>query len=115
MSTPEARVPPVPKSLAERFGALANLRPFLAMVWATSPVLTGVSLALRLVRALVPVVALFIGKLIIDEVVLISQTSVKPTTLAAWVHSGLINQLTLLLAAEFALLAWGLETMEQNL
>ena len=59
-------------SLKERFGALRNLPPFLAMVWQTSPALTAASLALRLVRALLPVATLYVGKLIIDEVVLLA-------------------------------------------
>jgi hypothetical protein len=46
---------------------------FLAMVWRTSPQLTAASLLLRLMRALLPVVALYIGKLIIDDVVLLVQ------------------------------------------
>ena len=54
-------------SLKERFSALRTLRPFIAMVWRTSPSLTASSLLLRLVRALLPVVALYIGKLIIDD------------------------------------------------
>ena len=43
-------------SLKERFGALRTLRPFIAMVWRTSPSLTVSSLTLRLVRVLLPVV-----------------------------------------------------------
>ncbi len=61
------------------------------------------SLALRLVRALLPVAALFIGKLIIDDVVALVQTSPKPETLQRWLNSGLLNWLGLLLIAEFML------------
>jgi hypothetical protein len=61
------------RSLKERVGALKNLRPFIAMVWETSPHLAAASLVLRLVRALLPVATLFIGKLIIDDVVLLVQ------------------------------------------
>ena len=56
-------------SFRERVGALRNLRPFVAMVWRTSPGLALASVALRLVRALAPVATLYVGKLIIDEVV----------------------------------------------
>jgi len=38
------------------------------MVWATSPTLTAATIALRLVRALLPVATLYIGKLIIDSI-----------------------------------------------
>jgi ATP-binding cassette subfamily B protein len=90
-------------SLRERVGALKNLRPFAVMVWRTSPQLMAASLALRLVRALLPVVTLFIGKLIIDDVVALVQMPHKPETLLQWMNSGLLNWLGLLLIAEFAL------------
>ncbi len=56
-------------SLAQRFKALRNLPPFLRMIWRTSAGLTIASLGLRLVRALLPVSMLYVGKLIIDEAV----------------------------------------------
>jgi ATP-binding cassette, subfamily B, bacterial len=90
-------------SLKERVGALKNLRPFAVMVWRTSPQLMAASLALRLVRALLPVVTLFIGKLIIDDVVALVQTPQKPETFSQWLNSGLLNWLGLFLIAEFAL------------
>ena len=56
----------------ERFQALRNLPPLFRLVWQTSPrMLTG-SVALRLVRAGLPVAMLWVGKLIIDEVVRLS-------------------------------------------
>lgn len=97
--------PPLPEvhTLRERFGALKNLWPFLLMVWRTSPHLTATSLVLRLGRALLPVITLFVGKLIIDDVVLLVQTPNKPQTVLEWLNSGLLNWLGLLLLAEFAL------------
>jgi ATP-binding cassette subfamily B protein len=91
------------RSLKERVGALRNLRPFIAMVWGTSPSLTAASLLLRLTRALLPVVTLYIGKLIIDDVVLLVQLRERPHSFAEWLGSGRLNWLGLLLAAEFAL------------
>ena len=91
------------RSLKERVGALKNLRPFIAMVWATSPQLTAASLVLRLTRALLPVVTLYVGKLIIDDVVLLVQLPERPHSLAEWLRSGRLNWLALLLATEFAL------------
>ena len=91
------------RSFKERVGALKNLRPFIAMVWNTSPHLAAASLVLRLVRALLPVATLFIGKLIIDDVVLLIQQPGKPNTLQGWLDSGLLNWLGFLLVAEFAL------------
>ncbi|WP_315838336.1 ABC transporter ATP-binding protein [Bradyrhizobium prioriisuperbiae] len=91
------------RSFRERVGALKNLRPFIAMVWRTSPGLMTVSLLLRLVRALLPIVTLYIGKLIIDDVVHLVQAPDKPATLSQWIDSGQLNWLGMLLLSEFAL------------
>jgi ATP-binding cassette subfamily B protein len=73
------------------------------MVWRTSRGLTAASLVLRLVRAVLPVITLYLGKLIIDEVVLLVQAPHKPETLRLWLGSGLLNWLIILLLSEFAL------------
>src|ERR1700737_4147637 len=101
--TPQGPSTATSKSLKERVGALKNLRPFIVMVWRTSPQLTAASLLLRLVRALLPVITLFIGKLIIYDVGGLMQTPHKPETLRQWLNSGLLDWLGLLLMAEFAL------------
>ena len=94
---------PAPRSLRERFGALRNLPPFLALVWQTSPALMSGTLLLRIVRAVLPVATLYVGKLIIDEVIALASTPGAPTTLGGWLASGLLEPLLWLLAAEFAL------------
>src|SRR5688572_21435882 len=86
------------RSLKERVGALRHLKPFVAMVWRTSPSLTAASVALRSVRALRPVATLYVGKLIIDEVVMLVQVGGRPDTLADWLASGLLERLALLIA-----------------
>jgi ATP-binding cassette subfamily B protein len=96
-------VPPRPTSWRERLGALRNLPPFLAMVWDSSWQLTATTVAVRLVRALLPVATLFVGKLIIDEVVHLSHLAVRPDSLASWLGSGLLGRLEVLLLVEFAL------------
>jgi len=101
--TPQGPFTATSKSLKERVGALKNLRPFTVMVWRASPELTAASLVLRLVRALLPVITLFVGKLIIDDVVVLVQTPHKPETLQQWLNGGLLDWLGLLLIAEFAL------------
>ncbi len=78
----DARSIPNPRTLKERLGALRTLRPFLAMVWRTSPFLTASLGLLRLVRALLPVAALYIGKLIIDDVVHLVQDAEPAIDLA---------------------------------
>jgi ATP-binding cassette subfamily B protein len=89
--------------LRERFGALRNLPPFLKLIWRTSPSLTGSDLTLRLVRALLPVATLYVGKLIIDEVIRLAGTPGVPPHLRDWLASGLLGHLGWLLAAEFGL------------
>ena len=90
-------------SLRERVSALRNIPPFLREIWATSKPLTLASLGQRLVRALLPIVTLYIGKLIIDEAVrLVSLGLVFDTLGVAW-RGGQLNHLLLLLAFEFAL------------
>src|SRR5258706_11721678 len=58
-----------PLTFKERFAALGNLPKLFSLIWQTSKWMTVASLLLRLVRAAVPVVTLYIGKLIINEVV----------------------------------------------
>jgi ATP-binding cassette subfamily B protein len=87
----------------ERFGALRNLPPFLKLIWQTSPLMTVGSLGLRLIRALVPVVTLYIGKLIIDEVIRVAQLPALPGSVGDWIASGLADRLLWLVGVEFAL------------
>lgn len=60
-------------TLKERFSALGNLPAFFGLVWQTSPFLTMANAGLRLLRSAIPVAVLYVGKLIIDEVVILSQ------------------------------------------
>ena len=94
---------PQKRSWRERVGALRNVPPFLRLVWQTSRTLTLGTLLLRLVRALVPVVTLWIGKLIIDEVIVLAQAPGAPQALLDWYRSGLLDRLLWLLLAEFGL------------
>ena len=91
------------KSLRERVGALRNLPPFLRQVWETSPALTLASLSLRLVRALLPVVTLYVGKLIIDEAIRLAGLGITSDALVDWWRQGLLAHLGWLLAIEFGL------------
>ncbi len=97
------RRPSAKPSLRERFDALRNLPPFLKMIWATSRSLTLSTLGLRLVRALVPISTLYIGKLIIDEAVrLIGIGTAFDNIQTAW-QSGELDHLAWLLAMELGL------------
>ena len=73
------------------------------MVWRASPGLLLITLTLRVIRAVLPVAALWFGKLIIDEVVRLSALSDGPATLSGWASSGEITLLAIYVGAEFAL------------
>src|SRR5690348_18433293 len=53
----------------ERFAAMRYVPALLTLVWRTDRLLTLATAVLRIVRAFVPVATLWIGKLIIDEVI----------------------------------------------
>src|SRR6478672_4839485 len=67
-------------SLKERFSALGNLPAFFKLVWQTSRSLTIATASIRLVRSAIPVSILYVGKLIIDQVIFLSRESNQPHT-----------------------------------
>ena len=69
---------PLPEvSMNERFSALSNLPRFFRLVWKTSPLLTLSNAILRIARSAIPVAILYVGKLIIDQVVHLSRNQVS--------------------------------------
>ena len=56
-------------SFKERLSALRNLPRFFRLIWHTSPALTLSNILLRLLRSAIPVAILYVGKLIIDQIV----------------------------------------------
>jgi len=91
------------RSLRERFGGLRNVPPFLRLVWQTSPSMMATQSVLRFIRALLPVATLYIGKLIIDEVVLLAKAPHPGDDLREWLANGWLNRILWLLALEFGL------------
>jgi ATP-binding cassette subfamily B protein len=79
-------------TLKEKFAALGNLPRFFKLVWQTNHWYAILDAVLRLIRSAIPVTILYVGKLIIDEVVLLSRGSSIDHT-----------YLWKLVAAEFAL------------
>jgi ATP-binding cassette subfamily B protein len=98
-----AQAPPGARSLRARGGALRNRAPFLQMVWRTSPLLATATATLRLVRALLPVASLYVGKLIIDEVVRMVSTHALAGVAPQFPFDGVLDHLIGLVALEFAL------------
>jgi ATP-binding cassette subfamily B protein len=91
------------RSLRERMSGLRNIPPFLALVWRTSPSMMLGEALLRGVRAFLPVATLYVGKLIIDEVVLLTKTPHPGGDLREWLASGVLDRILWLLALEFGL------------
>ena len=60
-------------SFRERLSALSNLPDFFRLVWQSSPGKTTASFLLRIMRSAMPVALLYVGKLIIDQVVLLNR------------------------------------------
>jgi ATP-binding cassette, subfamily B, bacterial len=102
-ANPGPNAPAAPRTLRERASALKNLPPFLKLVWQTSPGLTAADLACRLARAFLPIATLYVGKLIIDEVVRVAGAGHAPQGLREWIASGLVDHLLVLLGLELAL------------
>ena len=71
-------------SLKEKFAALKNLPRFFKMVWETNHWLTIANGLLRIAKSAMPVAILYIGKLIIDEVVLISTKNPSASQTFLW-------------------------------
>lgn len=69
MKQPPSSKSTTKQSLRKRFSALQNLPPFFRLVWDTNKPLTMGNVIFRLLKAGIPVVMLYIGKEIIDEVI----------------------------------------------
>jgi ATP-binding cassette subfamily B protein len=78
-------------SFRERLSALSNLPEFFKLVWQSSTGKTTTSFLLRIMRSAMPVALLYVGKLIIDQVVLLNR------------HGGSQHELWKLVIIEFLL------------
>jgi len=72
-------------SIQERLSAFKNLPRFFRMIWDTSPSMTIGNAALRIIKAAIPVVMLWIGKLIIDEIILQIEAT-DPSYRLIWIY-----------------------------
>ncbi len=79
-------------SFQQRISAMRNLPAFFKLIWQASPGLTLGNTILRLLRAAIPLVVLYVGKLIIDEVVLLASG-----------EGGSMDRLLTFLAIEFGI------------
>jgi ATP-binding cassette, subfamily B, bacterial len=72
-----------PLTFKERMAALRNLPRFFKLVWQTSPRIMIANSILRILRSAIPVSVLYVGKLIIDQVVFLSRGHSAQLTPAA--------------------------------
>jgi ATP-binding cassette subfamily B protein len=103
---PGRRPPPIPDenpSFRQRLENLGHLGRLVAQIWRTSRWLTLASIGLRLVAALQPVGVLYVGKLIVDEVVHLIGITAPGPELADWWNAGVLGPVIGLLLLEFAL------------
>jgi len=82
MTDPRAPLPEIerPRGVRERLEALRYLPQLVRLVWQTHRGYTATMVVLRLVRAFVPVATLWVAKLIIDQVVLLTRAPGTPLT-----------------------------------
>ncbi len=86
-------------SVREQWQALGNLRPFFRMIWATSKTITLANISLRLLRSAVPLSMLYVGKLIIDQVIVLMNQGEGADTRQVLIWVGV--ELGLALLSEF--------------
>jgi|APEBP8051072266_1049373.scaffolds.fasta_scaffold06943_2 ATP-binding cassette subfamily B protein len=73
----------------ERFIALKNLPKLFSLVWEISPAMVISTLILRLLRACIPVLFMYVGKLIIDEIIGIVNNQQTIATSLLWYYIAL--------------------------
>ncbi|MFK8162027.1 MAG: ABC transporter ATP-binding protein [Lewinella sp.] len=69
------------KNWRDQLAALRSIPPYLRLIWDTSPRLALASIVLRLLQAALPTAILYVGKLIIDEVLRLLETQDGATSL----------------------------------
>lgn len=90
-------------SLSANLQNLRHLGRLIAQIWRTSRFLTAASIGLRLVLAFQPLARLYVGKLIIDEVVRLTALAGLGHDWPEWWASGRLGHLLVLMGTELAL------------
>src|SRR5260370_4966490 len=92
-----------PQSFRERVGAWRHLPTFVRLVGDASPTLPLASFALRLARSVVPVLVLYVSKLIFDAVVTEARLPPSGWSPAEWIESGRLVRVGWLVMLELGL------------
>ena len=77
-NTSSSHGPALDLDFKERLGALRNLPEFFSLIWSCNNWLAALNILLRVIRASLPLAMLYVGKLIIDEIVRISVIASGP-------------------------------------
>jgi ATP-binding cassette subfamily B protein len=103
--TPQApsdgRLATLRRAAAARLGPLRHLPALFRLAVATDPRLTAASLALRLLRAGLPALMLYVAKLVVDAVV--AGRAGPPPDAAGWLADPRLHHVALLVAIELGL------------
>src|ERR1700679_1342383 len=81
-SRPPVNQPPV--TIKDRLRALRNLPQFFKLVWQSGPSMMLTNVLLRFVKASLPFLLLYVGKLIIDQVVHLSKADGQYSPTFLW-------------------------------
>lgn len=84
MKKPQPPIAPKKPTFKEKLSALSNLPAFFKLVWQSSPKKTLLSIILRVLRSAMPVALLYVGKLIVDQVVHLSTNPKEHDTTHLW-------------------------------
>lgn len=76
--------PPSRASFLQSFGALRYIPRFFRLFWRTSPRLTALNIVVRLLQSVIPVLLLYVGKLIIDTVIALAGAGSMDLTRLWW-------------------------------
>ncbi len=91
------------RAAATRIGPLRHLPALFRLAWSTSRALTLLSVGLRLARAAVPALMLYVAKLVVDTVVAGRADPAGAADAGAWFSAPLQRHVELLIGIEFAL------------
>jgi ATP-binding cassette subfamily B protein len=90
------------RALTARAGAMRHLPALFRLAWAASPWLTAGSIVLRLARAALPGLMLYVAKLVIDAVVA-GRADAAAATVADWMSDPRLPHVAALVGLEFGL------------
>jgi ATP-binding cassette subfamily B protein len=78
------KIDPKDITFKQRLSALNNLPAFFKLAWQSSPSKTSLSFILRILRSVMPVALLYVGKLIVDQVVLLNRSPTGQSHTYLW-------------------------------